>query len=178
VTAFESKAMPALPPIRFKTFIAAPASRVFEVLTTARGWDGWFTKGSTLEARVGGALEMRWAGADEANHRVTLWGAGHGAAVVTCPIVALERDRRFAFRWQTGVAPTTVDFRLSQRGAGTVLELTDDGYTSDDLGKVGPTGDISGQAPYMMCSCGWGEALTLRKVSIEHGISYGQVPPA
>jgi uncharacterized protein YndB with AHSA1/START domain len=170
--------MTELPTIQHKTFIAAPAARVYEVLTTAAGWDSWFTCGASLEARDGGELRMRWAGAREARHRVTLWGAEHVATEIPCAIVALVPDRLFAFRWQTGSTPTTVTFRLSRRGNGTVVELTDGAYGPDALGVVGPTGAITGASPYAMCASGWGEALTLLKMFIEHGISYGPVPSA
>ena len=49
-----------LPPIQWMTYIAAPIARVFRTLTTADGWDGWFTQGTSLEARVGGRIVMRW----------------------------------------------------------------------------------------------------------------------
>jgi hypothetical protein len=102
--------MTELPTIQHKTFIAAPATRVYEVLTTAAGWDSWFTCGASIEARNGGEL------------------------------------------------------------------LTDGAYGPDALGVVGPTGAITGASPYAMCATGWGEALTLLKMFIERGISYGPVP--
>ena len=30
----------------------------------------------------------------------------------------------------------------------------------------------------MECAAGWGEALTLLKFYLEHGVTYGEVPPA
>ena len=32
-----------LTPIDYKTYIDVPSQRVFETLTTAAGWDAWFT---------------------------------------------------------------------------------------------------------------------------------------
>ena len=56
--------MSELPPIRWTTFIAAPPAKVYRTLTTAEGWDGWFTQGATLDARVGGTFTLRWNDAE------------------------------------------------------------------------------------------------------------------
>lgn len=49
-----------LPPINHSTFIHATPQQVFKVLTSAEGWDAWFTRETTLEPRNGGELILRW----------------------------------------------------------------------------------------------------------------------
>jgi uncharacterized protein YndB with AHSA1/START domain len=160
--------MTELPPIYWKTYIACPIDRAFETLATAAGWDGWFTRGSVIE---GGDLVMRWTGVAEARHRATLW-SGHDAEL-RCPIIARELPTRFAFRWTTCARPTTVDFRLSRRGTGTIVEVTESGHTAEELQ---PAGGVTATARYALNAAGWGSALELLKMYLEHGTAYGPVP--
>jgi uncharacterized protein YndB with AHSA1/START domain len=159
----------ALPPIYWKTYIAAPCERVFDTLTTAAGWDGWFTRGSTMNERE---LVMRWVDVARAQHRASLW-SGHDGEL-RCPIVASEAPTRFAFRWTSGDHPTLIDFRLAPRGPGTVVEVTESGHTHDDLAAVG---GVTAAARYALNAAGWGSALELLKVYVERGLAYGPVPP-
>lgn len=39
-------------PIRFKTLIRAPQNEIYEVLTTAAGWDLWFTEGMKFKLLI------------------------------------------------------------------------------------------------------------------------------
>jgi uncharacterized protein YndB with AHSA1/START domain len=167
-----------LPPIAWQTYIDVPPQRVFATLTTAVGWDAWFTTATVVDLRLGGTLTLRWVDAAKLRHRVTLWGRVHADMEVACRIVAVEPNRRFAFEWSTAGHPTTVDFGLAARGEGTVVTLTEAGYLVADLGATGMTGQVAQRSPFAMCASGWGEALTLLKFWLEHGITYGQVPPA
>ena len=90
-----------LPPIYWKTYVAAPIERVFHTLTTAAGWDGWFTLGSTIDDRE---LVLRWVDVARARHRVSLWGGHDGE--LHCPIVARDAPTRFAFHWTSSTHPT------------------------------------------------------------------------
>ena len=95
--------MATLPIIKWKTFIATPVERVFRTLTTAEGWDGWFTRGTTLDARPGGQLRLRWNDAGRERHRATVWGPVHldnGGVVV-----AVEPDQRFSFEGRRPIIP-------------------------------------------------------------------------
>ena len=168
--------MEVLPAIRWKTYVAAPAERVFAALATADGWDGWFTQGSAMDARVGGELTMRWRDAERTRHRVTLWGAVHEDMVQHCPILAFEPPRRLVFQWQTTDHATTVEFLVMPRGSGSEVVVLDSGYVAGDLDIRGIAGEIGGHSPYVMCACGWAEALTLLKMYVEHGVDYGAVP--
>ncbi len=166
-----------LPPLRWKTYVNAPVPRVYATLTTAVGWDAWFARGTTLQAHVGGQLTLRWNDAEKVRDRVTLWGPVHSGLEIGGPIVALEEDARFAFQWTTCGHLTTVDFRLEARGPGTVIYVEESGYTEEDLAAVGVVGGVEGRSPFAMCASGWGEALTLLKFYLEHGLTYGAVPP-
>jgi len=160
--------MSELPPIYWKTYVAAAIERVFETLTTAAGWDGWFTRGSTCDERE---LVMRWQDVQRARHRVTLWDGHDGE--MRCPIITREPPTRFAFRWTTTDRTTTVDFTLTPRGDGTVVEVTEHGFTDADLA---PAGGVMAAARYALNAAGWGSALELLKLYIEHGVQYGPVP--
>jgi uncharacterized protein YndB with AHSA1/START domain len=160
--------MSSLPPIYWKTYIAAPIERVFETLTTAAGWDGWFTHGSSIDERE---LVMRWHDVTKIGHRVTLWNGHDGE--LRCPIIAHERPTRFAFQWRSGERPTTVELRLSPRGEGTVVEVTETGHTDAELA---PTGGVHEAARYALNAAGWGSALELLKFYVERGVGYGSVP--
>jgi uncharacterized protein YndB with AHSA1/START domain len=148
----------AAPAIRHATFIRAPVGRVFETLTTARGWDGWFTRGTSLEARPGGRLLLRWKnfGAD----RVTASDGG--------PVLEVRANRRFAFQWSPRGFPTKVTFDLEKQGRGTLVSVTETGYPLSRQGVE----------TLVWCATGWGEALTLLKFFLEHNVRYGTVPPA
>jgi uncharacterized protein YndB with AHSA1/START domain len=166
-----------LPNIRWMNYIAAPVGRVYKTLTTAEGWDAWFTRGTTIDARVGGQLLLRWVDAGKIHHRVTLWGPVHVGMEIGGPVVAIEPEQRFAFQWTTAGHPTTVDFRLAKRGSGTQLTVTEAGYTAEDLSATGVVGQVDNRSPFAMCASGWGEAITLLKFYLEHGVTYGDVPP-
>ena len=49
-----------LPSIDYQTYIQASPRIVFEVLTSAAGWDTWFTQSTELDARPGGSIRLRW----------------------------------------------------------------------------------------------------------------------
>jgi uncharacterized protein YndB with AHSA1/START domain len=147
-----------LPPIRYSTYIQAPPRRVYETLTTASGWDAWFTQGTELDARPGGFIQLRW---------VNL-GVDHSMGEDGGPVLEAVPSRRFVFQWTPGDSPTTVAFDLEPRGPGTVVRVTEAGHTTSQ-------GDLEA---LVECAGGWGEALTLLKMYLEHGITFGPVPEA
>ena len=81
-----------VPNVEHVTYIDAPIEEVFETLTTADGWDSWFTDGTTLDPVPGGQIHFRWVnfGAD----RVTVEDGG--------PVLEIEKNRKFVFQWQPG----------------------------------------------------------------------------
>ena len=55
---------------------------------------------------------------------------------------------------------------LSEQSGGTILRLTEQGYTNDSNGRT----------MALECAAGWGEAMTLLKFYLEHGIIYTTPP--
>lgn len=147
----------ALPDIRHMTFIGAAPERVYRALTVAAEWNAWFTDETSLDLRIGGFIALRWRG----------WGAERVDVDDGGPVLEIVPNRSFAFQWSPGSAPTTVRFELEPQGAGTRVTVTDSGW-------LGDAGEL---AAYMNCATGWGEALTLLKFYLEHGVTYGKAPP-
>jgi len=145
-----------LPSINYNTYVAAPPQRVYETLTTGAGWDAWFTQGAEVDARPGGYILFRWK-----NFKVDRYTNESRGLVFEA-----EAPRRFVFQWKAGDSPTTVEFDLEPLGPGTVVTVTESGHTTSpkDLEAL------------VECASGWGEALTLLKVYLEHGITYAEVP--
>ena len=142
------------PTVEHVTFIDAPIEEVFRTLTTAEGWDSWFTDGTTLNAVPGGQIRLRWA--NFGPERMTAEDGG--------PVLEVETNRRFVFQWQPGTSATTVAFDLDRLGTGTRVRVRDSGYSVDDVETA------------IGCAAGWGEALTLLKFWLERGVTYGEVP--
>jgi uncharacterized protein YndB with AHSA1/START domain len=82
------------------------------------------------------------------------------------PVVESTPPRRFVFQWKPGDSTTTIAFDLEPRGPGTVLRVEESGHTTSPA-------DL---AALVECASGWGEALTLLKMYLEHRITYGTVP--
>jgi uncharacterized protein YndB with AHSA1/START domain len=146
--------MPEPPAIRHRVYIAASVERIYETLATGKGWDGWFTQGTVVTAKPGGKIELRWRD----------FGLDHCDLDDGGPVIVAEPNRRFAFEWSPAGHSTRVEFTLTSFGQGTVVELLETGYLGSDLVTL------------VQCAVGWGEALTLLKVYLEHGIVYGQIP--
>jgi len=49
-----------IPPIRHSTRITVAPKLVFDTLTTPKGWDGWFTHGTSITPGLNGAIRLRW----------------------------------------------------------------------------------------------------------------------
>jgi uncharacterized protein YndB with AHSA1/START domain len=147
-----------IPPIRYNTFIDVPPERVYETLTTGSGWDAWFTQGAEVDPRPGGRILFKWV--DFKVDRYT--------TEADCPVLEAVPPRRFVFQWTPGDSTTTIVFDLEPLGAGTVVRVEESGHTTSrkDLEAL------------VECSAGWGEALTLLKMYLEHGVTYGEVPRA
>lgn len=146
----------ALPPIRYNTYVDAPPRKVYDLLTTASGWDAWFTQGAEVDARPEGSILFRWV-----NFKVDGYTAENGG-----PVLEAIPPRRFVFQWTPGDSTTTIAFDLEPLGPGTVVTITESGHTTSkrDLEAL------------VECAAGWGEALTLMKMYLEHGVIYGPVP--
>lgn len=141
--------------IRHNVLIRASPERVYDTLANVAGWDGWFTNGSRVDPRPGGEMYLRWEN----------WGPDKIMAQDTGRVIAADRPSRFAFQWHPDQPdyPTTVEFELQPGEANTtILRLRESGYQDTP----------SGRAAMLDCAAGWGEALTLLKFYLEHGLTY------
>ncbi len=118
----------------------------------------WFTDGSANDPRPGGSYKFVWHGFGP--DRVDLTSEGR--------VVEAVPNARFAFDWASGAGTTRVVFTLEPRGPGTVVRVREEGYSWSDA-------DVRA---CLECAAGWGEALTLLRFRLEHGVRYGDVPPA
>jgi uncharacterized protein YndB with AHSA1/START domain len=142
--------------IQHRTFINATPDRVYETLTTGEGWDAWFTQGTTIDARPGGSIHFRFK--DFGPDHISLEDGG--------AILVMVAGEKFVYQWTPGETTTTISFTLMKLGEGTLVSIVESGYqrSEQDLKAFGD------------CAVGWGEALTLLKFYLEHGITYGTVP--
>ena len=144
--------MTGVPEIRMATLVRAPRERVYDALTQADELDAWFTTGAEVDPRPGGEMVWRWV--DWGPDRITTEDRG--------PVVEARRPDRYVFRWQAVLGGTTVEIDFEERADGTVLRLREHGYPDTP----------AGWAAFCESSTGWGEALTLLKFYVEHGIRY------
>ena len=137
--------------IKQRTFIAVPPDKVYIAITSADEWDAFFTTGMEIDPRPGGVMIWRWKN----------WGPDFYTTEVPGRVLETEPPRKFVFQWGSR-RPTTISVTLEPVAGGTVVTLTEDGYddTADDRKMI------------LECACGWGEALTLLKFYLEHGITY------
>lgn len=145
-----------LPDIEHQTFIDAAPSSVYDTLTTGKGWDAWFTEGTTVDPKPGGTIRLRWRD----------FGVGRGTVEDGGAVLEAEQNRKFSFQWSPAGTPTTIIFTLEPLGSGTLVKLLETGYgsTATELEAL------------IDCAVGWGEALTLLKFYLEYGVTYGVVP--
>ena len=145
-----------IPNIEHTVYIETPLEKVFQTLTTSEGWDAWFTNGTEIDLKPGGHIRLRWKN----------FGVGHYTTEDGGKILAIIPNEKFSFQWSPASAPTTVTFNLEKLGSGTKVSLTESGYSTSDKDLEALVG----------CAVGWGEALTLLKVYLEHKVIYGEVP--
>lgn len=106
--------------------IAAPPARVYRALTDPAEFGTWF--------RV--QLDGPFVPGEETRGRMTY--PGYEGEPFLVSVVAMEPDRRFAFRWIPGVqtvgedrtdgARTLVEFALEPAASGTALTLRETGF--------------------------------------------------
>ena len=138
-------------PIRQVTFIKAPAEKVYDTITSGAGWDAFFTQGAEVDPRPGGKITFRWQD----------WGPDSYSTSAGGPVLEALRPKRFVFQWGAKM-PTRVTFDLTEEHGGTTIRLTETGYPNT----------TEGRAMALECAAGWGEALTLLKFYLEHGVVY------
>jgi uncharacterized protein YndB with AHSA1/START domain len=141
-------------PISHDVFIQASRERVYDALTTSSELDSWFTTGASVDARPGGEIWWRWKD----------WGPNHVTTEDGGPVLVAQRPERFVFQWHPDDPrySTIVEFALEEASGGTIVRLRESGYEDTPTGCQALIG----------CATGWGEALTLLKFYLEHGIRY------
>jgi uncharacterized protein YndB with AHSA1/START domain len=138
--------------IKQRTFIAAPPEKVYDTITSADGWDAFFTTGMVLDAKPGGECSFTWAN----------WGPDKYTLKAPGKVVELQRPSLFVFQWGPEGKETTIRFELEIAEHGTIVTVTESGYQDSP----------ESMAMMLECASGWGEAVTLLKFYLEHGIVY------
>jgi uncharacterized protein YndB with AHSA1/START domain len=134
--------------------IRAERGQCFESLTTVEGWNAWFTTSMFLDLKPGGVIIFEWKdfGAEHFS------GGDHGSILEVVP------DRKLAFTWHPDSPDyaTRVELSLEDAPEGCLVRVRESGFRDDEQG-------IQSLA---QSAVGWGEALTLLKMYLEHGIRY------
>lgn len=139
--------------VRHSVFIRATSRAVYDLFATAAGLDSWFTTGAEVEARPGGRIVYRWKD----------WGAEHITTEAVGLVHEAEPPNRFVFDWDSAdERPTTVEMDFVAVDGGTVMRLREFGFTEGARGEQALAREASG----------WGEAMTLAKFRVEHGLRY------
>jgi uncharacterized protein YndB with AHSA1/START domain len=144
-------------PIKHQVFISASRERVYDTISSGDGWNAFFTHSTEVDPKPNGKIVFRWKD----------WGPNFYNVEAEGKVVKAERPGLFSFQWYPigKETPTTVEFLLMKKYGGTVIELTEDGYTDSETAR----------AMILECASGWGEALTLLKFYLEFGVIY--TPP-
>jgi uncharacterized protein YndB with AHSA1/START domain len=143
--------------IKQRTFIDSSPEKVYDTITNAKEWDKFFTTGMTLEPIPGGKCNFTWED----------WGPDFYTLEAEGKVVEASRPDRFAFQWYSvgKENPTTITFTLESKHGGTVMSIEESGYPDT----------AQARKQILDCASGWGEAATLLKFYIEHGVVY--TPP-
>lgn len=138
--------------IKQRTFIAASPEKVYDTVTSAKDWDAFFTTGMELDPKPNGVCSFHWKD----------WGPDKYTVKVPGKVLDARRPELFVFQWGREGRATTIRIEFTPFENGTILTLTESGYrdTPDSLAMM------------LECASGWGEAVTLLKFYIEHGIVY------
>ena len=137
--------------IKQRTLIKANIEDVYNCFATSQGLDSWFCDGSKVDVEAGEMLFV-WKN----------WGPDKLNDETPAKILKAEKPFRFSFSWWLESFNTVVDIKLKQTNDGVILELEEDGYPDTPEGRAG----------LMDCATGWGEAITLIKFFLEHGVRY------
>ena len=107
-----------------------------------------------MDRKPGGHILFRWV--DERPEEGVMEDGG--------PILEVERPERFVFQWQPDNSSyfTTVSLAFEAVEDGTIVRVREKSFQDTQSGKKAMIG----------CATGWGEALTMLKYYLEHGIRY------
>jgi uncharacterized protein YndB with AHSA1/START domain len=140
--------------VTFETIVREKPERVYDAIATAEGLDAWFTVGAFVNATPGGSILFRWKD----------WGVEKYTGENGGPVLEAKRPERFVFQWKvdSGGYDTTVEIDFEPCDEGTIVRLVEHEYEDNPTG----TKDMLNRA------AGWGQALTLMKFYLEHGVKY------
>ncbi len=139
--------------IRHSTFVRAPPEKAYAAFATSQGLDAWFTTGAEVDARPDGKIVYRWKD----------WGPNHVTTQALGTVHEARPPQRFVFDWDSGdVNPTIVEIDFKQVNNGTLIRLRENGFQDTPRGRERLAREATG----------WGEALTLVKFYLEHGLRY------
>ena len=142
--------------IRHESLIYASREKIYDTISSSAGWNAFFTSDTEVDARPDGKIVFRWKDWGPQKYTVNAEGKVHRA----------ERPGLFEFEWYPvgREHPTTITFKLTAQGDATVVAVTESGYPNTPEGR----------AMILECATGWGEAVTLLKFYLEHGVTYNQ----
>lgn len=138
------------------TLVRAPIEKVYDSITTGKGLDSWFTQGANVDRKSGGSIYFRWDGERSDIAKGVIEDGG--------PILEVEKPTRFVFQWSpdNNTYFTTVELTFKEEKKGTRVTVKEGGFQDT----------LEGRKALIGCSTGWGEALTMMKYYLEHGIKY------
>jgi uncharacterized protein YndB with AHSA1/START domain len=145
-----------MPSITHKTYIKADQEEIFQILTTSEGWNSWFTDNTSINLSSEGTGEIRLRWTEFGSNKENIEDGGRILEVIS--------NKSFIFQWSPGEKETTVSFILEPYKEGTLIILEETGYSNSEKDLNACIG----------CAVGWGEAMMLLKIYIEHGIVYKQ----
>jgi len=139
--------------VRHAVSINSSAHEIYPYISTSDGWNAWFTSDMSLDFKPGGRIIFQWKswGADK------LSTGDHGLISEIIP------DKRFGFTWHPDQPDyaTKVTLTLSGESSPCVIRVVESGFANTP----------EGMRAMIQSASGWGEALVLLKMYIEHGIS-------
>ncbi|MBV7338468.1 SRPBCC domain-containing protein [Chloroflexi bacterium TSY] len=136
--------------VQHSVLVYAKPETVYDAFTTTEHLNSWFTTGSEVDPRPGGQMIWRWVD----------WGPDKDTAEDRGPVLIADRPQRYAFQWRK--EQVTVDLTFEAVDEGTIVRLREYGYEAT----------LAREQVLVGSATGWGEALTLLKFYVEHGITY------
>lgn len=133
--------------------VRVPPERIYDALATAQGLDAWFTTGTTMEPRPGGAMVWRWKD----------WALTKGETSARAEVLESRPPERYAFRWEAADDLwTDVRMGFQRIPEGTLVRLRETGFPDTPRGR----------RVIVRTAGRRGEALVLAKFYVEHGVRY------
>jgi uncharacterized protein YndB with AHSA1/START domain len=135
--------------VKHQVFIKAPIDAVFDLVSTARGWNQWATTDCVLEMRPGGRFIPEWRSP----------GIDGGSRRDEGRVLNLDGPRHIAFeRTLAGGVRTRFTLDLRPETSGTTVRFADHGFPVTTPAEVNVYGNFA---------CNWGEALALLRFVAE-----------